>query len=155
MSLWRQIHEAVARRLIVTSPAADSAGALRHARGNWGYRYLGTPAVRVPTASISAPRGFSTSVAVRSVGPPPDHLNEDEAGVYLKLKEQLHPTRLEVQDISGGCGSMYAVEIESPKFRGLTTLKMHKQVQDVLVEEIKGWHGIQLKVKATPIAIDD
>ncbi|KAK6341211.1 hypothetical protein TWF696_008297 [Orbilia brochopaga] len=82
---------------------------------------------------------------------PPEHLNELEAGIYVKLAEKLSPTRLDVRDISGGCGSMYAVEIESPLFRGLTTLKMHRRVQDVLAEEIKGWHGIQLKTKATPV----
>ncbi|KAJ6263272.1 hypothetical protein Dda_1833 [Drechslerella dactyloides] len=87
---------------------------------------------------------------------PPEHLNEREAGIFVKLAEKLSPSRLDalveqVRDISGGCGSMYAVEIESPLFRGLTTLKMHRQVQDVLAEEIKGWHGIQLKTKATPV----
>ncbi|EPS38286.1 hypothetical protein H072_7923 [Dactylellina haptotyla CBS 200.50] len=81
---------------------------------------------------------------------PPTHLDEKEAGIFLKLSGKLNPSRLEVRDISGGCGSMYAVEIESPLFRGLTTLKMHRQVQDVLADDIKGWHGIQLKTKATP-----
>ena len=45
---------------------------------------------------------------------------------------------------------MYAVDVEAPIFRGLNVLKMNRKVQDVLEEEIKTWHGIQLKTKATP-----
>lgn len=55
---------------------------------------------------------------------------------------------LQVQDISGGCGSMYAIEIESSRFAGLTVIKQHKLVNQVLKEEIAGWHGVQLRTKA-------
>jgi stress-induced morphogen len=55
--------------------------------------------------------------------------------------------QLQVQDISGGCGSMYAIEIESPKFQGLTVIKQHKLVNQVLKEEIAQWHGVQLRTK--------
>jgi stress-induced morphogen len=57
-------------------------------------------------------------------------------------------SRPQVQDISGGCGSMYAIEIESPKFQGLTVIKQHKLVNQVLKEEIAQWHGVQLRTKA-------
>ncbi|KAK6348337.1 hypothetical protein TWF718_006138 [Orbilia javanica] len=97
-------------------------------------------------------RQFSTGVKLGyPVEGVPEHLDEKEAGIFEKLREGLSPSRLDVKDISGGCGSMYAVEIESPKFRGLTTLKMHREVQGILAEDIKGWHGIQLKTKATPV----
>lgn len=42
---------------------------------------------------------------------------------------------------------MYAIEIESPKFKGLTVIKQHKMVNEVLKEEIKSWHGVQLRTK--------
>jgi stress-induced morphogen len=54
----------------------------------------------------------------------------------------------QVQDISGGCGSMYAIAIESAKFKGLSVIKQHKLVNQVLKEEIAGWHGVQLRTKA-------
>lgn len=54
---------------------------------------------------------------------------------------------MQVQDVSGGCGSMYAIEIASPKFKGLTMMKQHRLVQGILEEEIKGWHGLQLRTK--------
>lgn len=43
---------------------------------------------------------------------------------------------------------MYAIEIVSPKFKGLTVIKQHKMVNEVLKEEIKNWHGLQLRTKA-------
>ncbi|KAF2993426.1 hypothetical protein E8E13_000328 [Curvularia kusanoi] len=79
---------------------------------------------------------------------PPDFLNEAELHVFNKIRGELEPTKLEVQDISGGCGSMYAIEIESPKFKGLTVIKQHKLVNQVLKEEIAQWHGVQLRTRA-------
>lgn len=55
---------------------------------------------------------------------------------------------LQVQDISGGCGSTYALDIVSEQFAGLTLLKQHRLVKKVLEEEMKSWHGLQLKTKA-------
>lgn len=43
---------------------------------------------------------------------------------------------------------MYAIEIESAKFQGLTVIKQHKLVNSVLKEEIAKWHGVQLRTKA-------
>lgn len=50
--------------------------------------------------------------------------------------------------MSGGCGSFYGLDIVSPKFAGLSVMKQHKLVNQVLAEEMKGWHGTQLKTKA-------
>lgn len=61
---------------------------------------------------------------------------------------ELECTELEVSDISGGCGSMYGIDIVSEKFRGLSMLKQQRLVNKVLGEEIKGWHGVQLKTRA-------
>ncbi|KAL1390472.1 bola protein [Phyllosticta capitalensis] len=79
---------------------------------------------------------------------PPDYLSEGELHVFRKIKQELEPVRLEVQDISGGCGSMYALYIESPRFKGLTVIKQHKMVNEILADEIKSWHGVQLRTKA-------
>ena len=43
---------------------------------------------------------------------------------------------------------MYGIEVESEKFRGVGTLKQQRIVNEVLKEEIKSWHGIQLKTRA-------
>jgi stress-induced morphogen len=43
---------------------------------------------------------------------------------------------------------MYAIEVESSKFKGLTVIKQHKMVNEVLRDEIKSWHGVQLRTRA-------
>ncbi|KJX93243.1 bola-like protein [Zymoseptoria brevis] len=78
----------------------------------------------------------------------PDYLNESERQIFDKLKTSLQPSKLEVQDISGGCGSMYGLDIVSEQFKGLSVIKQHRMVNQILGEEIKKWHGVQLKTKA-------
>jgi stress-induced morphogen len=56
--------------------------------------------------------------------------------------------RTQVQDVSGGCGSMYALDIVSEQFKGLPIVKQHRLVNKVLGEEIKKWHGVQMKTKS-------
>ncbi|THV79172.1 bola-like protein [Aureobasidium pullulans] len=92
------------------------------------------------TAAAAAPE----SAAVEA----PDYLDEKELHIFQKLNAELEPTKLEVQDVSGGCGSMYALDIVSSKFKGLSVIKQHRLVNAVLKDEIKGWHGVQLKTKA-------
>lgn len=72
-----------------------------------------------------------------------------EKGIYEKLERELEPTTLQVRDVSGGCGSMYAINIISEKFNGLSMVKQHRLVNSILKEEISGWHGLQLKTKAS------
>ncbi|KAF8543007.1 bola protein [Trichophaea hybrida] len=91
-------------------------------------------------------RSFTTSQLLRLQ--PPPHLDERELHVFKKLDAALEPSRLEVQDVSGGCGSMYAIEIASGKFKGLPMIRQHRIVNEVLAEEIKTWHGVQLRTKA-------
>jgi stress-induced morphogen len=60
---------------------------------------------------------------------------------------ELAPTQLVVQDISGGCGSMYGIEVTSEKFRGLNMLKQQRLVNATLGDLVKQWHGVQLKTR--------
>ncbi|KAF8923728.1 bola protein [Dissophora ornata] len=80
---------------------------------------------------------------------PPLSLNEGEKHLYSKLFEKFQPSKLVVEDISGGCGSMYQVEVVSPAFKDLTMVKQHRLVNETLKEEIKGMHGIRLTTKAS------
>ncbi|KAH7408515.1 bola protein [Phaeosphaeria sp. MPI-PUGE-AT-0046c] len=110
---------------------------------------LATPTskpVRCTHPALSSIRSYSQPAS--SAPEPPDYLNEAELHIFNKITGELDPVKLEVQDISGGCGSMYAIEIESPKFAGLTVIKQHKLVNQVLKEEIAKWHGVQLRTKA-------
>lgn len=48
----------------------------------------------------------------------------------------------------GGCGSMFAIKIVSDAFKGIPMIKQHRLVNQVLADEIKKWHGLQLVTKA-------
>ncbi|KAG0237472.1 bola protein [Mortierella sp. GBAus27b] len=80
---------------------------------------------------------------------PPASLNEGEKHLYVKLFEKFQPSKLVVEDISGGCGSMYQVEVVSSAFQDLSMVKQHRLVNETLKEEIKGMHGIRLTTKAS------
>ncbi|KAI8645928.1 bola protein [Parasitella parasitica] len=78
----------------------------------------------------------------------PSGLNAGEKHIYNKLTEAFSPHKLRVADVSGGCGSMYAIDIAAKKFEGTSIVKQHRMVNDILKEEIKGMHGLQLKTSA-------
>ena len=77
----------------------------------------------------------------------PDTLDEAEKDVWDVLERELQPTELSVRDISGGCGSMYGIEIVAERFRGMGMLKQQRLVNEVLGERVKGWHGVQLRTR--------
>jgi len=77
----------------------------------------------------------------------PDFLDEAESAIWDMLVKEFDPKELVVQDISGGCGSMYGIEISSEKFRGANMLKQQRMVNAVLGDLMKNWHGVQLKTR--------
>ncbi|KAI8619248.1 bola protein [Chytriomyces sp. MP71] len=79
--------------------------------------------------------------------PPALGLTEGEQEIYNILKEKLTPAKLNVKDISGGCGAMYAVEVSSAAFKGQTLVKQHRMVVAAIEKEIKAAHGIQVKTE--------
>ncbi|KAH0353702.1 hypothetical protein KCU83_g3054, partial [Aureobasidium melanogenum] len=100
------------------------------------------------TTSGRRSNSLDASAEAPSAVEAPDYLDEKELHIFQKLAAELSPTKLEVQDVSGGCGSMYALDIVSAKFKGMSVIKQHRLVNAVLKDEIKGWHGVQLKTKA-------
>jgi len=99
-------------------------------------------------SSIQTSIRFASTETPQATPEPPDFLSEGELKIFNIIKEELKPIKLEVQDVSGGCGSMYALDIVSDQFKGLNVMKQHRLVNKILGEEIKKWHGVQLKTKA-------
>ncbi|EGR45775.1 uncharacterized protein TRIREDRAFT_67546 [Trichoderma reesei QM6a] len=77
-------------------------------------------------------------------------MTEAEASIAAILASKLQPTSLLVQDISGGCGSMYAIDITSPAFKGLNMLKQQRLVNAALGDLVKQWHGVQIRTRVPP-----
>lgn len=80
-----------------------------------------------------------------SAQPPMD---EYEQKIYDKLRLHFNPLDLQVKDVSGGCGSMFAILVQSEQFKGLPMVKQHRLVNELLKDEIAQWHGLQLRTKA-------
>ncbi|KAI1419810.1 bola-like protein [Xylaria sp. FL1777] len=102
-------------------------------------------ALRYSTGADTAPD--ATNPPNAALPEKPDYLDDAESAIWDKLMAKFSPTELMVQDISGGCGSMYGIEIASEKFRGVSMLKQQRMVNAVLGDEMKSWHGIQLRTK--------
>ncbi|KAI8992455.1 bola protein [Pilobolus umbonatus] len=96
-------------------------------------RFIRTPVIR---------RAFYTTEAEAP------ELSAGERHIYNKLVQAFAPHRLRVADVSGGCGSMYAIDIAAKKFEGTTIVKQHRMVNDLLKNEIKDMHGLQLRTTA-------
>ncbi|XP_006007606.1 bolA-like protein 3 [Latimeria chalumnae] len=63
-----------------------------------------------------------------------------------RLLTEKFPLALSVKvvDISGGCGAMYEIHIESEEFKGKRTVQQHQMVNQALEEEIKSMHGLRI-----------
>ena len=72
---------------------------------------------RLAGASPGFFRGFASAAAAEGS-------KEDQ--IAKKLREVVAATHVEVEDISGGCGSMYRVMVVSPEFEGLALVKQHR-----------------------------
>ncbi|GFN74408.1 Bola-like protein 3 [Plakobranchus ocellatus] len=106
-------------------------------------------AVRAVSTTYSTPyiHAFSTSTP-----------NDSEDKIDLtagekQLMEKINrafpdATHVQVSDVSGGCGAMYQISIESPQFQGKRTIQQHRMVNEALAEDIKNMHGLQLNTKA-------
>ncbi|CAD7692931.1 unnamed protein product [Nyctereutes procyonoides] len=70
---------------------------------------------------------------------------EGELKVTRILKEKFPgAAAIKVTDISGGCGAMYEIQIESEEFKEKRTVQQHQMVNQALKEEIKGMHGLRI-----------
>lgn len=85
-------------------------------------------------------------MATRLLSAPPMEAYEHK--IYKMLQDAFSPVNLAVRDVSGGCGSMFAITVESSMFKGIPMIKQHRLVNEVLRDEIAKWHGLQLKTKA-------
>lgn len=91
--------------------------------------------------------GRFAGVARRSYALVPPN-GEYERQIWERLASKLSPTDLFVQDVSGGCGSMFAIKVVSPEFKGKPMVKQHRIVNEILASEIPKWHGLQLRTSS-------
>ncbi|XP_011296146.1 bolA-like protein 3 [Musca domestica] len=67
-----------------------------------------------------------------------------EKTIQQALANRFPKATIEVKDVSGGCGAMFEVFVETKEFAGLNTLKQHKLVTNTLKDQIKEMHGVRI-----------
>ena len=103
---------------------------------------------------MSSPDSFSAlsplrrSFASSPLPSPPDAsasgVSPSYASIHSKLTSTLHPSFLQLEDTSGGCGTFYRLVIASPRFEGVSLVKQHRMVKDAIKEDIAGIHGLTI-----------
>ncbi|GAU95625.1 hypothetical protein RvY_07214-2 [Ramazzottius varieornatus] len=96
-----------------------------------------------PTPDVDCLRPFAPSRRTYATA------MEDPAEGERKIKRVLQGSfpkavKIEVEDVSGGCGSMYQIYIEAEEFRGKKLVEQQRMVNEVLQKEIKAMHGLSL-----------
>ncbi|XP_023385242.1 bolA-like protein 3 isoform X3 [Pteropus medius] len=104
----------------------------------------------IPAAAASLLRGIRGLPLLHCVQRMFASQTEGELKVTQILKENFpQATAIKVTDISvtfisGGCGAMYEIQIESEEFKEKRTVQQHQMVNQALKEEIKGMHGLRI-----------
>ncbi|KHN97106.1 benomyl/methotrexate resistance protein [Metarhizium album ARSEF 1941] len=100
------------------------------------------------SSSLNSTRPSSTATVTAAEQEEPS-MTPAESAIADLLRAKLQPTELLVRDVSGGCGSMYAIDIASPAFKGATMLKQQRMVNAALADVMRGWHGVQLNTRVS------
>ncbi|XP_040197429.1 bolA-like protein 3 [Rana temporaria] len=70
---------------------------------------------------------------------------EGEQRIAQVLKDRFpRAAHVRVVDISGGCGSMYEIHVESEDFREKRIVQQHHLINEALRDEIKSMHGLRI-----------
>jgi len=69
--------------------------------------------------------------------------------VENKIKTKINCENIEVEDISGNCGTSFSVKIKSPDFKGKTMIMQHRMVNEALKDEMKEIHALKIKSEAS------
>ncbi|XP_037913846.1 bolA-like protein 3 [Hermetia illucens] len=51
---------------------------------------------------------------------------------------------ISVEDVSGGCGAMFQISVESEEFKGVPIVKQHRMITETLKDHIKDMHGLRI-----------
>uniref|UniRef100_A0A914CG83 BolA-like protein 3 n=1 Tax=Acrobeloides nanus TaxID=290746 RepID=A0A914CG83_9BILA len=74
--------------------------------------------------------------------------SEGEKRLAEKLMKHFSPgSQVKVVDVSGGCGSMYQIQVTSSDFKGKLKVQQHRMVNDAIRDDIKSMHGLVIDTK--------
>ncbi|OAV95047.1 hypothetical protein PTTG_05209 [Puccinia triticina 1-1 BBBD Race 1] len=89
-------------------------------------------------------RPSACSASSSSSVPDPPAPPVSEASISAKLARKFPEARVRVEDVSGGCGSFFVVEVVEKSFEGVSMLKQHQIINRTLADDIPRIHGLQI-----------
>jgi stress-induced morphogen len=95
-------------------------------------------------------RNFNTTSLLNGDDGFKKEYNEGEKKLINLLKNRFPNAKtIEVNDISGGCGSMYEIFVETNEFKNIRKVKQHQMINQVLQTEINNMHGLRIYTAAS------
>ena len=98
---------------------------------------------RMPMMAATSVRYFACDGAA---GGTPEMIRQMEQ----KLKVAFEPTSCKIVDPVGDMNSI-VIKIVSPKFQGMLPIARHRAINDLLKEEFKLIHAVQIEAKTPPV----
>lgn len=71
-----------------------------------------------------------------------------ETAIEEKLQKALTVKAVKVRDTSGGCGTMFEINVTAEEFRSKSIVQQHKLVTKALQSDISQWHGFTMLTSA-------
>ncbi|VVC43748.1 BolA protein [Cinara cedri] len=100
--------------------------------------YFTKHTVKLFSTNLLAFRKYADKAKVASLKGGENVLKTTLQNKFPKAKE------IKIKDISGGCGAIFEVFVSSVEFKGLSMVKQHQIINEVLKNEIKSMHGIRI-----------
>ncbi|KIY95243.1 hypothetical protein MNEG_12720 [Monoraphidium neglectum] len=121
---------------------------LRTAFGAGGGLLRGASRVVFGGAASSSSSGRPLTTSRPAAAPEVLGNTDTERAIAEKIAGGLTgATSVRVEDTSGGCGTMYAIEVTASDFDGRSKIKQHQLVTKLISDDVKQWHGFQLVTK--------
>ena len=91
------------------------------------------------------------SYSTRSFSDSADASPSQAEMTLINILKEKFPLAIDIAvvDISGGCGSMYEIYVESPEFKGMRLVKQHKMGNEALKGEIREMHGLRISTMSS------
>lgn len=133
------------RNVLSRFVSSSGLGALTSSSSSGGARAAAPPLVAAAAQQRRALTASSAAAAAELVAS-----TAAERAIAEKIAGGLAGARsVRVEDTSGGCGTMYAIEVVASEFSGATSkIKQHQLVAKLIADDVKQWHGFQLVTKA-------
>ncbi len=109
-------------------------------------RHFAAPLGISSSVSKASRAWYRASLPVLDSSLPSDSVPKASA-MKAALESSLKATRVEVTDVSGGCGAFFKVLVVADAFAGVPTVRAHRMVLDALEKDVGKMHGLTIETR--------